>query len=370
MGRLTTYLVKTFARDALGLIVVVTALLWVVQCLRLFDLITVKGQDIATLAGQAALGLPSMLVAFFFAAVGIGLVRGLRALEGRFELQVIHSADQLKAVLRAATLYALGAAVVALALSNIIEPRANQRLNDWSASVAADLVGRTLKPHQFTQVAPGVVVLIGSRGLDGEITDFFADDRRDEKERRTYTASSAVIAADDQSYVLQLNNGSLRYIGENGQLTEVAFGRYDIAFDRLTGDSQNADPLAETDTLMILGAALGSEGWSPHVVAEIVDRMAEALRVFAICAAVVAMAAFPTGKRKRRRLPLEVVVLLLAFAERGLAIYGPLPPLVAPVLGASVILGISLLVIAIRIRPRGRGRRVKERRTPLRTVPA
>ena len=78
---------------------------------------------------------------------------------------------------------------------------AYRRLNLLSASVAADLVSSTLKPGRFTQVTPGVVLLIGGRSGDGEIQEFFADDRRDPLMRRTYIAESARVSTDGENYV-------------------------------------------------------------------------------------------------------------------------------------------------------------------------
>ena len=53
MRRLTSYLARLFATDALILFAIVCFLLWLVNCLRSFEVVSVKGQGFATLAVQA-----------------------------------------------------------------------------------------------------------------------------------------------------------------------------------------------------------------------------------------------------------------------------------------------------------------------------
>ncbi|MDB5507191.1 MAG: LptF/LptG family permease [Devosia sp.] len=351
MRRLTLYLIRTFARDALGLIIVIGGLLWIVQCLRIFDVVTVKGQGVTTLAGLAALGLPPMLLAFFYAAMAIGLGRGLRTMASRQELQIIHAAGETRSLFTATLGFAAIGAVIAIGVAMFIAPLSERNLNTWSANVAADLVGRTLKPHQFTQVSPGVVVLIGGRLNDGQITDFFADDRRDSEERRIYVAQSAVIAADDQSYVLRLSEGRLQYSSNGITLSEVEFGQYDIAFDRLAGAAEAVDPITEMLAPELIATAAGGD-LALRAQAEIVERLAQGLKVFALCLLVLAVAGFPTGKRSRWRLPLEVGVLLVALVETAAGLLIPLPPFIGPLLFPAVMFAAALALYGWRMRRR------------------
>ena len=163
MKRLTGYLVRSFASDTIALLAIVSTLLWLVQCLRIFDVVSVQGQGLLTLAGQALLSMPALIVAFLYVSMGIGLARALKALQSNSELHIIHSSLQVPALLKATATFAALGALCVMAFSNFVEPQANHRLSAWSASIAADLVGRTLTPHRFTQMVPGVVVIIGGR---------------------------------------------------------------------------------------------------------------------------------------------------------------------------------------------------------------
>src|SRR5690606_255559 len=121
--------------------------------------------------------------------------------------------------------------------------------------IAADLVGRSLVPNRFAEVTNGVTVTVGGRKPGGEITSFFADDRR-EPTRRTYIAESALISADELGYVLQLSNGTVQYRTAEGKFSEIAFDRYDLAFERLTGEADRGDQRGDTTSIAIVAAGL------------------------------------------------------------------------------------------------------------------
>lgn len=323
MKRLTAYLSRLFVTDAAILFAVVCVLLWLVNCLRSFDVVSVKGQNVLTLASQALLTMPPLINSFFYICVGIGLVRALQQLQANRELHIIHTSYGLRSLWSATAIVAGAGVVVVLLLSNFVEPAANKRLNLLSASIAADLVSATLKPQRFTQVTPGVILLIGGRSGDGDIQEFFADDRRDPETRRTYLADSARVSTDGENYTIELHDGVLQYTEANGRFSEVSFARYDINVDLLTAQTGNSDTMYDTDSVTLVTAATASDDWSDELKSLLATRMAEGLRVIGICMMVLAMAGFPSGNRARIAVPMEAVVLLIAFAERGVSAYSP-----------------------------------------------
>ncbi|MGV8832182.1 MAG: LptF/LptG family permease [Devosia sp.] len=324
MKRLTAYLARLFVTDAVILFGVVSFLLWLINCLRSFDVVSVKGQGVVTLALQGLLTMPPLAISFFYVCIGIGLARALQALQSNRELHIIHTSGGL-ASLWSATAIVAGAGVVGvLLLSNFIAPYAERQLNILSASVAADLVSSTLKPQRFTQVTPGVVMLIGGRAGDGEIQEFFADDRRDPNTRRTYVAKTARVSSDGQTYVLELRDGTLQNTAANGRFSEVTFGRYDVNVDRFSQPVGQPNLLNQTDSLSLVLDAMASGLWSPELLMVLGNRGAEGLRVVGICLLVLALSGFPSGRRARFNVPLEAVVLLIAFSERGLSAYSPI----------------------------------------------
>ncbi|MBF0679636.1 MAG: LptF/LptG family permease [Devosia sp.] len=348
MRRLTTYLARLFATDALVLFGIVCFLLWLVNCLRSFEVVSVKGQGFATLAVQALYTMPQLGLAFFYICVGIGLVRALTALQSSHELHIIHTSKGISGLWRAAAMVTSVAVVAVMLFAHWVEPNANRKFSELSASVAADLVSSTLRPGRFTQVTPGVILLIGGRGPDGEIREFFADDRREGATRRTFIAESARISSDGENYVLELRNGSLQYVQEDGRYSEVRFIRYDLSVDSLSQPLIMGDSLAERDSFDLIAEAMATRQLEQPVLQRLLDRSAEALRVIGICLFVLAIAAFPSGRRARIPVPLEAVVMLVAFGERGIGTYSPL----GVGTGSVLLILISGAVMAYRLWPR------------------
>lgn len=347
MKRLSLYLVREFARDTVALFVIMLALMWMAQWLRLFDVVSGKGQSLLTLFGQAALSLPQLSVVFLYVTVGIGLGRAFTRLQSNQELHIIHAGRQVPALLQAVALYAIGAALVVFLLANFLAPASSRQLDRWRAQVAADLVSRAIIPRHFTEVVPGVVVAIGGRTETG-VTDFFADDRRNPAEERTYVAKSAKVGEDPQGYVLQLMDGVLQYRTPDG-LSQLDFKRYDLAVDKLTA-SANPDNLDSQDSLTLLRRIVATGGASPKLAQKLVARANEVLRVIAICLFVVALMGLPHARRGRGGVPIELTVLLAAFLERGITEYARLPSLMAPLSGALLLLVFSAVVLGWRLR--------------------
>jgi lipopolysaccharide export system permease protein len=347
MRRLTLYLTRLFASDALILFGIVCFLLWLVNCLRSFDVVSVKGQGFGTLALQALYTMPPLALSFFYVCVGIGVVRALTALQTSHELHIIHTSRGVGGLWRAAIVTCAGAVAMVLILAHVIEPLANRQLNRLSAEVAADLVSSTLKPNRFTQVTPGVVLLIGGRADGGEITEFFADDRREPETRRTYIAASARVVSVGEDYVLELRDGALQYTEADGRYSEIRFSRYDVSVESLAQQVAQIDILAETDSFALIARALDT-GWEPGLVKRLLDRSAEGLRVLGLVLLVVAVAGFPSGNRMRFRLPLEALVMLVAFGERGISAYSPL----GTGTGAFALIVVGAAILAVRLWPR------------------
>lgn len=348
MRRLTAYLTRLFAMDALVLFGIVCVLLWLVNCLRSFEVVSVKGQGFGTLALQAFYTMPPLALSFFYICVGIGMVRALSALQNSHELHIIHTSHGLPGLWRATAATIGAASLVAMLLAHVAEPWANRQLNVLSSSVAADLVSSTLKPNRFTQAAPGVVMLIGGREDDGVITEFFADDRRDLETRRTYIAKSARVVAIGEDFILQLQDGMLQYMADDGRYSEIRFARYDVNVESFSQSVSAADPLLEKNSFELIGDAVAAGLWSNEVVTQLLNRSAEALRVIALCLFVLAVAGFPSGRRARIKLPLEALVMVVAFVERGIGSYSPL----GVGTGAVLLIALSSILLSVRLWPR------------------
>jgi|GEM_PF-483873 len=348
MQRLTRYLIGRFAVAAAGMFAMAMVLFWLVQTLRLFELVTVRGQDMLTLAAHAALTTPPLAKTILYVCMGLGLARTLSAMQSSQELHAIHASRRAGALFRAATVFALTGGLLMLAVLDFAEPAANRTLGAWQTRIAADLVGRAIVPNRFTEVVPGVVMHIGGRGNNGQITEFFADDRRDPAMRRSYMADRATLGTDPGGYVLQLEQGRMQYLDQSQRLSEIAFARYEVPLGNLTGTVTEDDAQAQRSSFELIAAAAISGQWSPELHELLRQRLGEVLRVVGLSLLVVSIAGFPHGRRGRVLLPIEILVVGIVLVERILALVMPLPPALAQLGGATAMLLAALVVYGMR----------------------
>ncbi|WP_196258898.1 LptF/LptG family permease [Pelagibacterium limicola] len=323
MDRLSRYLLTQFLAQALTIFAAGGVLIWLMQLLRLFDLVAAKGQNFLTLMGQSALTTPTFARSILYVCFAIGLVRGLRALHQSRELHTIHAAQRTPALWGAVFAFTLIGATAVTLVANWIEPHSRRIAADWSAEIAADVVGRALVPGRFSEIEQGLVFSISGRHPDGTLIDFFFDDSTNTDTRRTYFADTASVFQDDDGYQLILNDGAIQYENRvRGGLSQIRFVQYHISLASLIDAGSPNRGIDQADTLDLMERIAAEEIRNPEAaIATIHGRLADTLRALALCAFVAALCAFPDGKRAAKRLPLELVVLLVAFAEQAVSAF-------------------------------------------------
>jgi lipopolysaccharide export system permease protein len=350
MARLGRYLIGMFTREALALYGLVLVLLFLVRTLSVADVASVRTEGLGLLLFEAVLSMVPLATAFLYLCLAIGLARGLRSLAESRELHILHVSHKLGALLGAVAIYTAIGMVAVLVLAHIVSPAAKQREHQIRAQVVAELVGTKLVPGRFGQLAPGVTVTVGGRRGDGQITSFFADDARNPGARRTYLADSAEIAPDAQGYVLRLRNGAVQYRSDTGTFSEISFAQYDIALDQLTGPAEAEKPGQDQGSIELVAAALASGQWPHDTVEKLAERTAEGLRVLALSLLVFAAAGFPTGRRRPPPVPMEVVLVVVAFIERAATTYLPGSAAFSSWTGPVLLIAVSIVGLVLRFR--------------------
>ncbi|MCF6327939.1 MAG: LptF/LptG family permease [Devosiaceae bacterium] len=352
MSHLSRYLVIRFAGGAFALYFLATFLVWLTQMLRLFDLVTEKGQSIFVLMGQSFLTTPPLSRQIIYICMGIGLARALAAMQSSKELHTIHISRRTKSIWSALAIYSAAGAILALFIANWAEPASRRSANEWSAQIAVDLLSKSLTPGRFTDISNGVVVRIESRAANGIINGFFADDQRGDNIRRTYRAERAEIVAGNDGFEISMKDGSLQVMGKDGEFSEVNFARYDLAVDALFEPVVRTNPLIQRDTMNLIAQAQLDQGFSAPALAQIHLRMAEGLRVISLVFLVGVFGAFPHGKRRNKFLPPDLVVLVIAFSERSLSNFAATGNSLGFYLGPVIMLTFAVIIFVWRMTPR------------------
>jgi len=339
MTKLSRYIASQFAIQTLALFFVATLLVWITQTLRLFDVVTAKGQDMFTLIGQATLTTPRLSMAIIYICMGIGIARAMRAFQASKELHTIHSTNRLSALYSALVVFIFSGMAITTLIANWVEPLSNRAYAKWNEEVAADLVGRALNPNKFSEIVPGLVIVIGDRQADGTIVNFFADDKRDKKTQKTYIAKKAEILFDEKGYNISLIDGSMQFKQSDNQLSVISFNRYDLSLDKLINESNSSKTINETDSFSLFIGKLNSTAKK-----ELRERFSETLRVLALCLFVAAISIFPNARRGKKIFPIEITVLLIGLGERAISV-----SLSKTLATAQYSSGLILLIVAILI---------------------
>jgi lipopolysaccharide export system permease protein len=100
--------------------------------------------------------------------------------------------------------------------------------------------------------------------------------------------------------------------------------------------------------LILKGISTGE--WPRATLEKLADRTAEGLRVLALCLLVLAVAGFPTGRRRPSMVPIEVVILTVAFVERAASTYLPGSAVLSSWSGSVLLVVFSIVLLVLKMR--------------------
>jgi len=231
MGSIGNYIFRTTLGAFAVVLVSLTALIWVTQALRDFDLITSQGQTILTFVGITGLIIPLLILVIAPLALVIALAHVLNKLGADSEIIVMNAAAMtpwrlFKPYLAAAAMVAL---LVALT-SAYFAPEGLRRLRHWLTEVRTDLVTHILQPGRFITIERGLTFHFRERRPNGQLAGILLDDQRDAKERITVLAEQGEIRKNERGSFLLLEKGSLQR-HELGQRDPHIVTFTDNAFD-------------------------------------------------------------------------------------------------------------------------------------------
>lgn len=231
MRRLSLHIFRRTTLSFAAVLAVLTAIVWMTQALRRFDLVTAKGQAIVTYLGMTMLALPFLVSVVAPFALVIAMILVLNAMHADSELVAANAAgfshrDLLKPFL------ALGLVVALLVgwIGFYSGPQALQALRDLTNQVRADIVANVVQPGRFADIDDSLTFHIRNRGGDGSLEGLFIYDARDPAFVYTYSAERGrVVEAVGRTLVVMEKGTVERTRRIDHSSTFVAFGSY--AFD-------------------------------------------------------------------------------------------------------------------------------------------
>jgi lipopolysaccharide export system permease protein len=359
MGRLERYILLNAGGAFIGILVVLTSMIWLATALRKFDLVTSQGQTILVFFTITGLSLPALMAVIAPIALFIAIAYTFHRLNSDSEL-VVMSAAGMKPwqFFRAPLLLSIIVAILSWIVTADIGPRSLLFLREEVSKVNADIITNVAIPGKFSKLENGLTFHIRERSPNGVLLGVFMNDERTPDRYTTFIADRGRVMNSGQGLFLILEQGTLHRSNalkprDTGSVVE--FEGYAFELSRLSSAAEVSTQRASLRTLPdLIWPEHDDKGWADdskgHRV-ELHKRLSAPLYPIAAFAIAFAFLGSPRTTRQSRGLSIagaasvflfvEIVGLgSSGFVERSAA-FAPLPYIV-PILAIAVCTFVSM----------------------------
>lgn len=335
------YVFKIALVAFLASLTALTAVIWMTQALREFDLLTTKGQSVLIFLAVTGLTIPSLVMLIApFALFGSALY-ALNRLNGDSELIVMSAAGLSPGqLLRPFLILAVIVSLIVGAVSLVLMPQSFRAIRDLVTKIRADFLTRVVREGTFTTLDQGFVFHYRDRGKAGELNGVFMQDRREPTRVATYLAEvGRTVEIEERNYLL-LEKGSVQRQQPNSRdVAIIVFDRYAIdlgQFGQAGGEDSYRPRERSTLELMRLDDKESYvQRFRGRFRSELHDRFANPL--YPLAAVLIAFAALGQARTTRQGRGMAILVAVLAFGALRLAGVG------ATTMAARTALAVPLL---------------------------
>lgn len=351
------YILARIIKAMIASILALAALVWTTQALRQLDLVTAKGQALATFFEITLLALPFLILVILpFALLGAALVV-LAQMNGDSELIVINaSGGGRSVVLRPLVVAGVITALLVSALVSVIAPAGLQVVRERLTEVRVDLIAVVVKPGRFITVDDGLTFHISDRDAAGRLMGLMLNDDRDNETAFTYLAETGQIVEAADRTLLVMQNGTIQRRNlQSGAISIVDYDSY--AFDLTSLLPEAVAPVFKPSERLIGDLLTADKGdsyyWDnqPKFIVEFHDRLAQVLYPIAFALWIYVCLGEPRSTRQSRASTLLLAAALCSvqrlagYGAAAVAIDAPAAvPLIYVVPFTSI--GIGALLIA------------------------
>ncbi|HXP30962.1 MAG TPA: LptF/LptG family permease [Stellaceae bacterium] len=316
MNRITRYMLHQTAFVTLFVCAAFSVAVWLVQSLRLVDLIVNRGLSAGLFLYLALLILPRFIEVVLPIAVFVAVLFVYNKLIAESELVVMRAAGMSQSALaRAALIVGIGATILLYALSLYMLPAANRGFKDLQFKIRNRFASVLIQEGVFNTLSDRLMVYVTSRNAAGELVSLLIYDTRDpEKPVTVFAERGAVVDTPDGPRMLMVNGTRQQRNNLDGHLTVLSFTRYTLDLSEF-GDvpgGRDRQPDERYTSELLFPAAGASPDSARALFVELNLRLAGPLTALS-------MAALPilcllSGEFNRRGQPRRVLVAIgLAF---------------------------------------------------------
>lgn len=316
MTRIERYIFRTALTAFLAGLFALTAVIWVTQALRQFDLLTSKGQTIVVFFTMTGLTIPSLIAIIAPVALFAGVLYCLNKLNGDSEL-VVMSASGVGpgTLLRPFVILFLCVFTMVGAMTLKVMPWSFDVIQDLTARIHADFITNFARPGAFSELEAGFVFHYRERGPDGSLHGVFMQDRRDHAHITSYIAEVGQTVEKDGSSYLVLAKGSYQRPAESGNSAMVTFDNYTIDLSQFMPRDQAAKRPRERSTAELLfpdPKDKSAQRLAGKLRAELLDRLVGPLYAFA--GGLIGFAALGEARTTRQGRSMAIGAAVLIFS--------------------------------------------------------
>ena len=238
MSILDRYIFKTAGTAFLATLLSLTAVIWITQALREFDLLTAKKQTLLVFLMVTGLSIPALITIIAPVSLFIAVLYALNKLNGDSELIVMSAAGLPPGRLMRPF---LGLAILVSALVAFMTlwamPSSFRDMRDLVTKIRADFVSNIVREGQFTNLDAGITFHYRERSGES-LLGIFMQDRRDPERTSTYIAERGRTVESNGVPYLVLEQGSIqREQRGSADAAIVVFERYAIDLSQFGNDN-------------------------------------------------------------------------------------------------------------------------------------
>ena len=257
MSRIDRYLLSQLLQLFGFFALVLVAVYWINQVVRLFDQLIGGGQSALVFLEFSLLTLPNAVIFVLPVAAFAAALYVINRWSQESELVVVQ-ATGFSAFRLARPVFYFGLCVMAmqLVLANALVPTSQSMLNDRSAEMSKNVTARFLNAGEFMHPAKGVALYIREITPTGELIDLFLSDERGKAERVIHTASKAFLVRGEPAPKLVMLNGSTQTLTRaDGRLSVTLFSDFTLDLAGLVAlDGQKGRTVTTLPTRVLLAA--------------------------------------------------------------------------------------------------------------------
>jgi lipopolysaccharide export system permease protein len=303
MKGLTRYMLRQTLLVMLSVCLVFSSAVWLVQALRLIDLIVNRGLSIGVFLHLAILIMPRFIDVVLPIAVFVAAQFIYNKLIAESEMVVMRAAGVSPMSLAApALITGVIGMIILYSLSLYLLPASNRAFKDLQFEIRNRFASVLIQDGIFNTLTDKLMVYVQGRDDNGDLTSILIyDNRTPDKPVTIFAERGAIANASDGPRLLLVNGTRQQRDESNGHLSVLTFKQYTLELSNLTGAPGTRDRQVDERYTGNLLANLGPDqdpDWRRAVMVELNMRIAEPISALTLAA--LSVACLLTGEFNRR----------------------------------------------------------------------